>query len=67
MWVRFLHARPKKMKNKKFENYFHSLALTGPSIVKVGKSLIKTSLVEGKLVLEEYTSSKEKSLLKKKH
>jgi hypothetical protein len=55
------------MKNVKFQNYFHSLALTGPSIVKVGKSLIKTSLVEGKLVLEEYAAKENKSFLKKKH
>lgn len=61
-------ARPANtMKNIKFENYFHSLALTGPSIVKVGKSLIKTSVVEGKLILEEYVAKQNKPFLKKKH
>jgi hypothetical protein len=54
------------MKNIKFQNYFHSLGLTGPSIVKVGKSLIKTSVLSGKLVIEE-TIPKSKPFLKKKH
>lgn len=59
MWVRFLHARPIIMTNKKFQDYLHSLVFTGGSVIKVGNSLINQKY-DGKTLTLEVLESKNK-------